>query len=575
MTIGERIKELRINRDMTQLELANALFVTDRAISKWEQGRGNPDLSILPNIASFFGVSIDYLLTGKDREPNKNDLENEIISYFESVVGQEITNEYLQRNITKFLDQYSVSKIKDALDICYDSYLIKKEKPLNIEDIKEAIGKLGGILYNNELPVLERTINRLLSYLAKNSHCPTLWQRKNCESELYKILELYNKSQNPEVKKLNIVQKVYKMCIDGKFNLSQASMFFREMKREIEKRKNQKPNDIVSDNTKSESYAFVGCEVLKISQGACKLIKGFKKSNYAVFTKVKKDRIFYVGLRFEESKSDNSYILEKTNDAEFGAIIYASDLLKTLYGEEAKNKEYTKHEVVLDPNNPNTLVIYNNYKRKYYIFGDETKKPIKSKHINTIVDGAWKVLSSKSKTKNNKKAPSYLLRNVETGEEIEISSRALFDIEKGLTTINNIKTSREIGVNTYRGIQRAKKKKKLKELHSADTNEEQLILDSQATPREMLSKKEIKEISNEELTNIRKTKLYKELSEFRKEYAKDKGIPSFNVASDRMLAGLVLNKPRNEKELSQCYGFRKKRIKEIGEFILKILLVNR
>lgn len=65
-TIGDRIKEKRNEAGMTQLELANKLSVTDRAVSKWEQNQGNPDISILPRIAEIFNVSLDYLMTGAE-----------------------------------------------------------------------------------------------------------------------------------------------------------------------------------------------------------------------------------------------------------------------------------------------------------------------------------------------------------------------------------------------------------------------------------------------------------------------------------------------------------------------------
>ena len=123
MTIGERIKQLRIEKGMTQLELANALFVTDRAISKWEQGRGNPDISIIPNLASTLGVSIDYLMTGNEYQPKIDRSQVEVIRYFESVVEQKIAFDHLRRALIKYTNTYSLEEIKDAIDICYERYL--------------------------------------------------------------------------------------------------------------------------------------------------------------------------------------------------------------------------------------------------------------------------------------------------------------------------------------------------------------------------------------------------------------------------------------------------------------------
>ena len=62
MNIGKKIAELRKQRRWTQAELAERLNVTDKAVSKWEQGAGCPELYTVVDIAKIFGVSTDYLL---------------------------------------------------------------------------------------------------------------------------------------------------------------------------------------------------------------------------------------------------------------------------------------------------------------------------------------------------------------------------------------------------------------------------------------------------------------------------------------------------------------------------------
>lgn len=64
-TIGERIKELRKGKGWTQATLAEKINISDKAVSKWESGGGNPETSQLPILSKLFGVTIDYLLTGK------------------------------------------------------------------------------------------------------------------------------------------------------------------------------------------------------------------------------------------------------------------------------------------------------------------------------------------------------------------------------------------------------------------------------------------------------------------------------------------------------------------------------
>lgn len=66
--LHEQIAFLRKQRGLTQTELAEALGVTNQAVSKWESGQCCPDISLLPEIADFFGVTVDLLL-GKEETP--------------------------------------------------------------------------------------------------------------------------------------------------------------------------------------------------------------------------------------------------------------------------------------------------------------------------------------------------------------------------------------------------------------------------------------------------------------------------------------------------------------------------
>lgn len=60
--IAKNITALRQNHKMTQIELAEKLNYSDKAVSKWERGESVPDISVLKQIADLFGVTVDYLL---------------------------------------------------------------------------------------------------------------------------------------------------------------------------------------------------------------------------------------------------------------------------------------------------------------------------------------------------------------------------------------------------------------------------------------------------------------------------------------------------------------------------------
>ena len=62
MTLGEKIKQARIDANLTQEELASKLTVSRQAISKWESDKGMPDIGNLKAMAGLLNVSVDYLL---------------------------------------------------------------------------------------------------------------------------------------------------------------------------------------------------------------------------------------------------------------------------------------------------------------------------------------------------------------------------------------------------------------------------------------------------------------------------------------------------------------------------------
>ena len=65
MEFHEKLQELRKRRGLTQEELSEALYVSRTAISKWESGRGYPNIESLKEISTYFSVSIDDLLSGE------------------------------------------------------------------------------------------------------------------------------------------------------------------------------------------------------------------------------------------------------------------------------------------------------------------------------------------------------------------------------------------------------------------------------------------------------------------------------------------------------------------------------
>ena len=134
-SIGKTIATLRKAKGWTQVELAEKLNVSDKAVSKWESEAGFPEISQLPAMATLFGVTIDYLMTGKMPEKeivtiSKAELcaKNDDISLAKEV--KDLPNDENNKNIVDYILKYqSLNVFKRLCEI--DSNFIKRFKMLD------------------------------------------------------------------------------------------------------------------------------------------------------------------------------------------------------------------------------------------------------------------------------------------------------------------------------------------------------------------------------------------------------------------------------------------------------------
>ena len=84
-TLGMMISSLRKEKGMTQLELAEKMGVTDKAVSKWERDLSYPDINSIPKLAEIFGVSVDELMQVKT-ETKENISKNKIDGIVDTIL---------------------------------------------------------------------------------------------------------------------------------------------------------------------------------------------------------------------------------------------------------------------------------------------------------------------------------------------------------------------------------------------------------------------------------------------------------------------------------------------------------
>lgn len=86
--IGKFIATERKNKNLTQAKLAEKLFISEKTVSKWENGNGLPDTSILPKLCEIFNVTLNEILSGERIENNNQQNEQLILNIAKELEGK-------------------------------------------------------------------------------------------------------------------------------------------------------------------------------------------------------------------------------------------------------------------------------------------------------------------------------------------------------------------------------------------------------------------------------------------------------------------------------------------------------
>lgn len=144
--IGKFIQELRKEKDLTQLQLAEKLGITDRAISNWETGRRMPDLSLIKPLCDELGITINDLLSGEriDKEVYQEKFEENVINTID------YSNKKIKRNgiilksiigsilmiilVLSMLFSIDIKRMNNNQPVLFSTWGFKYVPPINLRD---------------------------------------------------------------------------------------------------------------------------------------------------------------------------------------------------------------------------------------------------------------------------------------------------------------------------------------------------------------------------------------------------------------------------------------------------------
>lgn len=246
--IGKFISSLRKDKGLTQQELGERLYVTDKAVSKWERGLSLPDITILESLAKELDVEISEILHGEKGNKETIDIQDEIDKILEEI---SIENNKRRKKLTKviLIVFFIVSSIFILIKVNKYIYYRKYNPKVIVEgENKFIFGKYGKYFLENE------GLEGIIDIISKS---------KNMNDKNYNISSFkFNLNIDGSIKDFTIYLKVF----DEEFNyIGNASYSY-----EGEKLIHEYNNSIDCD---SDSY----CEMQKVINN--EYVKSFSLGN--------------------------------------------------------------------------------------------------------------------------------------------------------------------------------------------------------------------------------------------------------------------------------------------------------
>lgn len=210
--IGQRIRELRMKAGMTQAQLAEKLCVTFQAISRWETGKTLPDIECLSLLSDVLGVSIDYLIRGKEFERPHQTGSHWAVILVNNLIAPISLNENGKKNLIKIIEGYDVSFVQECILDAYRTYVKSQDSSIRKEQVETMLKKLCGVFYNHSLSPTQQTINRMVHQIAKRTgeeNKKALYALKKAIHDLLIFQCGENATESDMLKALNEINETY------------------------------------------------------------------------------------------------------------------------------------------------------------------------------------------------------------------------------------------------------------------------------------------------------------------------------------------------------------------------------
>ena len=201
-SVGKTIAELRKEKGWTQIELAEKLQVSDKAVRKWEKDSGAPSVEFFPALAEVFGVSIDYLMTGKKVEPeiiamSKTELcaKNDDVSLFETLSYEVLKNS--DENGKTILDYFLKYDTKKVVKAFFKKYPVKTIQQTNCYRAGNSLWYTDKVI---KLLIINNMVNELQSINAFVRNSSRQYNEWNIYTKEYQKLILTNANVGDDLK---------------------------------------------------------------------------------------------------------------------------------------------------------------------------------------------------------------------------------------------------------------------------------------------------------------------------------------------------------------------------------------